>query len=193
LEIHDSKTGTNSLDVNPSNAEAPSLGQPASKTPTGTEEEKTANGSSTRGGLSVADRTFIMKASQGGMTEVALGKVAQDKGSASNVKEFGGHMVADHSQANSKLMAIAKAKGVTVPDSLDAKHQAMVDNLNKMSGSSFDKAYVDDMVKAHQHDAAAFKKEADSTQDPDLKAFASETLQTVNSHLTMIKQIQSGK
>lgn len=195
---NDSKTGTNSLDVNPSNAEAPSLGQPATKTPTGTEEEKSAGGSSqgspsARDGLTEADRTFIMKASQGGMTEVALGKVAQSKASAANVKEFGGHMVADHSAANAKLLAVAKEKGVSVPDSLDAKHQAMVDSMSKLSGQSFDKAYVDNMVKAHERDTAAFQKEANSTRDPDLKAFANDTLQTVKSHLAMIKQIQSGK
>jgi putative membrane protein len=91
------------------------------------------------------------------------------------------------------LMAIAKEKGVPISSSLDAKHQAMVNDLNKMSGTSFDKAYVDDMVKAHQHDEAAFQKEADSTQDPELKAFANDTLQTVKSHLAMIQQIQSGK
>jgi putative membrane protein len=190
----DSKNPT-SLDNNPSTAETPSLGQPATKTPTGTEEENQAGGSSTNheGSLSTADRTFIMRAAQGGMTEVELGKVAQQNASAANVKEFGGHMVADHSQANSKLLAIAKEKGVPVSSSLDAKHQATVNDLSKLSGTSFDKAYVDNMVKDHQHDAAAFQKEADTTRDPELKAFASETLQTVKSHLTMIKQIQSGK
>ena len=141
--------------------------------------------------LSMSDKKFIEDAAQGGMTEVQLGQIAEQKGNSPDVKEFGAHMVADHSKANDDLKSLAQAKGVAVPSELDHKHQAMVNHLQSLSGPAFDHAYIHSMVRAHEADAAAFKKTADTTQDPDLKAFASKTLEVVQSHLTMVQDIQS--
>ncbi len=141
--------------------------------------------------VSEADKTFVMKAAQGGMTEVQLGQIAADKGTSPDVKSFGSQMVTDHGKANDELKAIAASKGITLPDKLDAKHQGMVDKMNGMSGAAFDKAYVDGMVAAHKKDDALFSKEASSGQDADIKAFAAKTDETVKMHLTMIEGIQS--
>ena len=79
-----------------------------------------------------------------------------------------------------------------MPDKLDAKHQAMVDKMSKLSGAAFDKAYVAAMVKAHKADDAAFAKEASGGSDPDIKAFADKTdKDVVKMHLQMIEDIQS--
>ena len=137
------------------------------------------------------DKTFAMAAAQGGLTEVTLGQLAADKATSQDVKDFGSKMVTDHGKANDDLKAIASSKGLTLPDKLDAKHQAMVDKLNGLSGAAFDKAYVKDMVTAHKKDDAAFKKEASSGKDADIKAFAAKTDDTVQMHLKMIEDIQS--
>ena len=141
--------------------------------------------------VSAGDKKFVMMAAQGGMTEVELGKLAGDKASSSEVKDFGSKMVTDHGQANDELKSIATGKGLTVPDKLDEKHQAMVDKLSKLSGAEFDKAYVSDMVTAHKKDDVLFKKEASSGKDADIKAFAAKTDDTVQMHLKMIEDIQS--
>jgi putative membrane protein len=72
--------------------------------------------SSSSAALSSADREFIMKAADGGMAEVELGRLAVNKASNSDVKAFGQRMVDDHSKANDQLMQLAQTKGVTLPD-----------------------------------------------------------------------------
>jgi putative membrane protein len=142
--------------------------------------------------VSSADKLFAMKAAQGGMTEVQLGQLAADKGASQDVKDFGSKMVTDHGKANEELKTIATAKGLTLPDKLDDKHQAMVDKMSKMSGTEFDKAYVPAMVKAHKADDALFSKEAKSGDDADLKAFADKSdTDVIKMHLQMIQDIQS--
>jgi putative membrane protein len=141
--------------------------------------------------VSAGDKTFVMKAAQGGMTEVQLGQLAADKATSQDVKDFGSKMVTDHGKANDELKSIAGSKGITLPDKLDAKHQAMVDKMNGLSGAAFDKAYVDAMVGAHKKDNALFTQEASSGQDADIKAFAAKTDETVKMHLSMIQDIQS--
>ena len=145
----------------------------------------------TAASLSAQDKAFVMKAAQGGMTEVQLGKMAADQGSAADVKEFGAKMVKDHSNANSELMAITSAKGILLPHKLDTKHQTMVDTMKSLSVGAFDKTYVDAMVAAHTKDHALFEKEASTGQDAEIKAFAAKTDEMVKMHLSMIEAIQS--
>jgi putative membrane protein len=141
--------------------------------------------------VSAADKAFVLKAAQGGMTEVQLGQLAADKGTSQDVKDFGSKMVADHGKANDELKSIASSKGIAIPDKLDPKHQAMVDKMSKLSAAEFDKSYVAEMVKGHKETDALFTKEAKSGQDADIKAFAAKTDETVKMHLTMIEDIQS--
>ncbi|MBV9506639.1 MAG: DUF4142 domain-containing protein [Acidobacteriia bacterium] len=140
--------------------------------------------------LSGTDNTFIMKAAQGGMAEVELGKLAQQRASNDAVKQFGKRMVQDHSMANEQLKTIAANQGVTLPTGLDPKDQAIMDRLSKLNGAEFDKAYIRDMVADHRTDIGEFQKEADHGNDPAVKQFASMTLPTLQEHLRMAEDAQ---
>ena len=138
-----------------------------------------------------ADKDFAQKAAVGGMAEVQFGKLAQQKASNDQVKQFGSHMVEDHSKANDELKQIASAKGIALPTDLDAKHKSKMDKMEKLSGAQFDRAYMDDMVADHKEDVAEFKKQASSGKDSDLKAFAAKTLPTLEDHLKMAQSTES--
>jgi len=135
--------------------------------------------------IPAADKAFVEKAAVGGLAEVNMGKMALEKGSSDQVKQFGARMVEDHSKANDELKQIASSKGITLPTDLDAKHKAKMDKMQKLSGAQFDRAYMDDMVADHKQDVAEFKKEASSGKDSDVKAFAAKTLPTLEDHLKM--------
>ena len=135
--------------------------------------------------MPAADKAFVEKAAIGGLAEVSMGKMAQEKGSSDQVKQFGSRMVEDHSKANDDLKQVASSKGITLPTDLDAKHKAKIDKMQKLSGAQFDRAYMDDMVADHKEDVAEFKKEANSGKDSDVKAFAAKTLPTLEDHLKM--------
>ncbi len=138
-----------------------------------------------------ADSTFVIKAAQGGMAEVQLGKLAVDKASSEDVKKFGQTMIDDHSKANDELKQIAAAKGINLPDSLDSKHQATYDRLSKLSGAAFDQAYMKDMVADHKADVAEFRKESTKATDPEVKAFAAKTLPTLEHHLELAQTTEA--
>ena len=126
----------------------------------------------------MSDQTFVIGAAKGGLAEVELGKLAQDKAASTEVKNFGKRMVDDHSKANDELQSLAKMKNITLPIDLDAKDKAVRDRLSKLSGAAFDRAYMNAMVTDHRKDASEFKRESTSGTDPDVKAFASKTLTT---------------
>jgi putative membrane protein len=132
-----------------------------------------------------ATQEFMNKAAQGGMAEVELGKLAAQKASNSDVKQFGQRMVDDHTKINDQLKQIATKDNVTLPTTLDAKDQAEKDRLEKLSGESFDKAYMEAMVKDHKTDLAGFQREADRGTSPDVKQFAANTLPTLHEHFNL--------
>ena len=140
--------------------------------------------------VATADQNFMLAAAQGGMTEVKLGELAAQKGERADVKEFGQMMVKDHSAINANLKMLAAQKDVTLPDSLDAKHQNMVNKMAALSGSAFDKVYIASMVKDHKADAKEFKAESAATIDADIKSFVDKSLPVVQMHLEHIKAIK---
>jgi putative membrane protein len=141
--------------------------------------------------LSDKDKEFVTKAAQGGMAEVALGQLAAAKATSNDVKEFGNRMVTDHGKANEELKQLATNKGITMPAEPGADEKKTKDALSKKSGKAFDKAYMTDMVKDHEKVVAEFQKESKDAQDPDLKAWVTRTLPTLQDHLKMAKQVAS--
>jgi len=137
----------------------------------------------------VADTHFAKEAAQGGMAEVKLGQLAREKGSSDSVKSFGKRMVDDHSKAGDRLKEVAAKENIMLPTDIGAKDQATYDQLAKLSGAAFDRAYAKDMVADHQTDVAAFKKEANGGKSDALKGFASETLPTLEDHLKKAREM----
>jgi putative membrane protein len=145
------------------------------------------------GSVGSTDRKFAMTAAMDGMAEVELGRLATGRGASDAVKQFGQRMVDDHSKANDELQQWAMTAGVTLPTALDAKHQAVVARLSRLSGAAFDKAYAQQMVKDHTKAVQLFQREADRGADSGLKTFASTTLPTLREHLEMARSLNTGK
>ena len=130
---------------------------------------------------------FAMKAANGGMLEVELGRLAQEKAQSQDVKDFGAMMVKDHSKANDELKALATVKNITLPATLGEDEQKHVNDLAKLSGKEFDKKYVSMMVDDHKEDIDLFKDAAeDDKTDSRIKEFAAKSLPTLQKHLDAI-------
>ncbi len=139
-----------------------------------------------------SDVKFAMNAAAGGAAEIMFSKLAQQKSSDAQIKSFAAMMVTDHTNAGDTLMGIAKNKGINLPSSPDDKHQKKYDDLSKLSGADFDKAYVKCMVDDHQDALNLMQNEAANGKDADLKAFAGKVVTTVQAHLDAINKIKAG-
>jgi putative membrane protein len=133
---------------------------------------------------------FMTTAAQGGMAEVQLGRLAAERGSSEAVKQFGQHMVMDHSKANQELTTLAQRKNVSLPQEVNSDQKSEADKLAKLSGADFDKEYIDYMVKDHEEDAKEFQEQSKEGKDADVKAFAAKTLPVIQGHLKMAQEIK---
>lgn len=133
--------------------------------------------------------SFVDDASAAGVGEIQAAQLAQEKGVAQDVKDFAAMMIKDHTAANDKLTAIAQSKKLEVsadPAAMD-KIKAMI--LDLRSAKSFDQAYANNQVKAHEKAVKLFEDEANNGKDADLKAFATATLPGLKVHLEKAKAL----
>jgi putative membrane protein len=136
-----------------------------------------------------ADSAFLRKAIQGDLAEVQMGNLAQQKATNSGVRSFGDTLTKDHSDNQKKAAALAQSLNVAPPTAPNAEQKKSYDQLSKLSGQKFDQDFVRHMVVDHEKDIAAYKKEAQS-KNPQIAAFAKETLPTLEKHLQMAKDLQ---
>ena len=136
-------------------------------------------------------KDFANKAATGGMAEVELGKLAEQKANSAQVKDFARMMVEDHTLVNNNFKTIASKKSMELPTSITDDQRKDIDNLSKKSGKDFDKAYVDMMVEDHKKDITEFKDAEGKVADNDIKDFITSTLPTLQKHLNAIQAIKS--
>jgi putative membrane protein len=140
--------------------------------------------------LSHGDKDFVEDTARDGMTEIELGKLAQQHAASDQVKQFGARMIQDHGKAGDDLNRIAESKGLKMPTEPSMMQRHDVTKLSKLNGADFDKAYTDAMVKDHEKAVKTFTKESTDAKDPEVRSFAAKTLPTLKEHLQLAQAAQ---
>jgi len=154
-----------------------------------------AQGTPAAGGLT--DPQIAMIAVTADTVDIDAGKLAEQKASSKEVKEFGATMVRDHTAVNAKATALAKKLNVTPEESatsksLKADGDAMLTKLKGLSGAEFDKAYVDNEVAYHEKVIEAVTKTLiPNTKNAELKALLESAGPIFTSHLEHAKHLQA--
>lgn len=139
------------------------------------------------------DAEFAVEAANGGMAEVALSKIAEEKATDPKVKEFAKQMVTDHTKANNELKALAATKNITLPSAPNEEKQKAAADLGGKSGSDFDKAYISQMKKDHDKTVKLFEDAQKDVKDAELKAFIDKTLPVIKAHAEHVKSLDKTK
>jgi putative membrane protein len=133
---------------------------------------------------------FLKKATNSGMAEVQLAKLAQQKATIEAVKNFAAMLERDHTAANQQVKSMADQRHVDVPSTISDDKQKMYNDMQKKTGKTFDKDYISMMVKSHNDGISLFENTRSNASDIDVKNFADKTLPTLKMHLDSAKAIQ---
>jgi putative membrane protein len=139
-----------------------------------------------------ADQTnFLADAIRGNVAEVKLGQLAAERAESQQVREYGDMLRKDHTRSLEKASSLASEIGVPASSELTAQQQKQFESLQKLSGDEFDTTFLSQMVSDHQTDIAKFSAQAQTGSNPEVMAYAKETLPTLQSHLQHAQSIQS--
>jgi putative membrane protein len=143
------------------------------------------------------DAQIAMIAVVADQVDIDAGNLAAKKASDPKVKEFGELMVRDHTSVNQQASALAKKLNLTPEASPTSK--ALQDGgkenlakLEKLSGSAFDKAYVEHEVAYHEQVLDALDKTLiPNAKNAELKQLLESARPVFVSHLEHAKNLQS--
>jgi len=130
---------------------------------------------------------FLTAASISNLQEVNAGQLATKKGKRADVRSFGQMMMKDHSDAEQKLIQLAKLKNIDIPEAASGEIQPSSSLQN--AGDNFDRLFVDAMLTGHRSAVQMFETYATTGKDPDVRTFAQKTLPTLKAHLAAITAI----
>jgi putative membrane protein len=141
--------------------------------------------------LNDTDRDFAMQAGHANAAEIAAGQMAAQKGSSAMVRSYGQMMVMDHQMAQTELVNIGNAEGLSVPTTPDPAHQALMQRLSTLSGYQFDTAYMNSQIMDHQMSINLFQNEVDNGRRDRLQDYAADKLPHLRMHLQKADSIRS--
>jgi putative membrane protein len=142
--------------------------------------------------LGPADLYFVTQTSLGTPFQIDSGRLAQTKGTTAAIRSYAQLMVTSHITVNRALQAILKNKAPTPPPTLlKAAYSTSISTLERETGQTFDADYIRGQVNYQRANAALYQYEAANGSDPDLKAFAQQTLPKIQDHLERALKLQN--
>jgi len=135
--------------------------------------------------IRIDNQTFVTEASNSNNFEIAAGTLAMSKGESELVRDYGNHMVEDHTSVGVQLSALAQSKDWDISIELQAQEKIKIATLTALTGTAFDKEYAKMMVESHEDavDLFTLASSSNGVMDTELKSFASGKLPTLKTHL----------
>ena len=139
----------------------------------------------------IEDTSFVSKAIDANRHEIMMAQVALQKSSSAEVKALAQKLVTDHTQL---LQQLQNLKGNNVNSNTTTNNFTDSTGVNTMynniSGITFDRQWVGDMIAGHQKTLTDFKTELAQTNDANLKTLINNALPTIQEHLKQLQMIR---
>jgi putative membrane protein len=136
---------------------------------------------------------FLQMAGSSNTWEIESSELAHPRAHSPAVHSFASMITADHTALGAQMMAAAQAAGLTPPPpAMLPPEQAMLAQLQAAPAGTFDVAYRDAQIAAHQKAIALFQNYASSGDNATLRAAAAQALPKLQHHLAMAQALQVG-
>ena len=176
------------------NADTAAIGSGATATAAPAPTAGSSTGASANATLSDPNIVYILD--QANASDSARGRLAETKGTSTDVKNFGRLMVGEHHALRQQGQQLAKKLNVTPQappnDQSEAQAKTEMDSLNATAkGKAWDKAYIDYEVNYHQALMQTATKALDAAQNQELKDLIKKAAPVVQKHIDMAKKVQA--
>lgn len=141
----------------------------------------------------LTDAEFLKRAAIDGLVETTLAGMVDNQTDDENLEKYADRIDADHDKANRDLVTLAEQKGIDVPNTLDERHQKMIDQMDELEGAAFERRYLRQQLAGHQRAVRLFAAEAEHGKDPEIREFARKNLPVLRQHLKMAKDFASAR
>jgi putative membrane protein len=135
------------------------------------------------------DSLFAAAAGVGGLAELTISQLGNDRAADPELKRFSQLMLEEHLRMNAELKTLADRKGIVVPRVVDQRALFCAESLSHLTGVEFDRCYARAQLILHMDSVAAYEAAAKQGMDGDVRALALRGLPRIKEHLKLIKPI----
>lgn len=127
---------------------------------------------------------YVPSAVSGHLYEISAGKLALARSDDADVARFAARMIADHQKMLDTLKRFVADNpiNIAVPEIMDSRHKAMIENLESASDAEFDRIYVGQQAAAHQKAYYLHQSFASSGKYPALTDLAEKSAAMIEQH-----------
>lgn len=140
--------------------------------------------------VNATDQQFVMSAGMANRAEINAGQLAATRGSNAAVRTYGQMMVTEHTQAQNDLRSVSNDEGITMSDTVDATHQALMARLMTLNGYQFDTAYMNSQIRDHQNTIQLFQSVMNSGENDRVRTYANTYLPKIQMHYATADSIR---
>jgi predicted outer membrane protein len=128
------------------------------------------------------DTRYLQAIHQANLAEISAGNLTRQNGTNKQVQDLGAKFVKDHEELDKAAQSTASSAKATLPDSPNADQQAVLSQLQGVSGAAFDAQWISAELTAHQRNIQLTQTELGQGSDPAIKKVAQSALPTLQAH-----------
>lgn len=134
---------------------------------------------------------FLAHAGSANQFEIQSAQLALQVSANASVRNFANTLIADHTMMGQQVAAAAQSAGLAPPPpTLLPTEQSMLDQLRAAgAGPSFDMAFQQDQIMAHQQGISLMQNYAASGDVPALRTVATQAIPVMQRHLAMAQAL----
>lgn len=139
-------------------------------------------------GVTPSTGDFVQAALAGDAFEIEASRLALERGDDS-IRDLAEEMIASHTQTSEDLARLAEDGGLAVEPAVSptADQQSRLEELRELRGAEFVAQYLEYQEGAHEDAIDLFSRYAGEGESDALKAWAAQTLATLEHHLEMVR------
>jgi predicted outer membrane protein len=135
--------------------------------------------------------TVLSQIHHANLMEIALGKMAEEKASMSEVRAYADQLVQDHTNVDQTVVAMAQKGGAHLPDGAasnrEGRHESaqakqLERKLKSASGPDFDRLFLQQTSSDHERPIRKLQQEREDASDDDLEALIDKTIPILEQH-----------
>lgn len=135
------------------------------------------------------DQRFVERIVLISMAEVDAGRIAATRAQSQQLRELSAMTVSEYGWTALDLRAMARYKGLEIPQSLDQARRNHIAMLASLDSTEFDQAYVRSLMHDYSEAIGACEIALDDAQDPDLRRLAEQVLPALRLHLQSVQTL----
>ena len=140
---------------------------------------------------SISERDFMTKAAAAHLADMEMARVAKMHSKNGAVKSYAGLILKEHQESLQDLTKLMRQKNIAQPQTFDGDLKQDIDRLASLSGSEFDREFINMMVAGHEKTLELFRSVSFSAHDTDVQDYVDATIPKLDTHLKKAQELQS--